>query len=128
MNNFRIDVLCSVITRAVQKTLYQYVQIIDKYNFKYSTYIKPRDIVITKSIPNVNGRSIKIYYIINGTAKDHRFFEISKGEIIRKLKKQIRKAKFPTIRFIYDDNYHNTIFNTTRVLKDLEIDKTLLEN
>ena len=111
--------LCSNIHRGIMSIICSCIEILDRFNYKFNSNLKIRNIVITKLIPNFTCRSIKIYYVIYGMKKEQDFFNIAGSEIIKKLKKRIRKARFPLLKFVYDDKYSNEVFNTINVLKNL---------
>ena len=118
-NSYKQNVLCSNIERCIFYSLKYCPEILDRFNFRYGCCLNLRHIVITKTIANANGKSIKVYYVIRGDRTDQMFFQVMKRDIIQKIKKRIRKARFPLINFVYDSNYDKNIIETVKALENL---------
>ena len=102
---YKHDILCSNIYRGIFSILRIHTQILDVFNYSNYCNLQMKDITLTKIIPNATCRSIKVYYVIRGENNVQKFFQVVKREIIMKLKKIIRKSRFPTIHFSYDTKY-----------------------
>lgn len=118
-NNYKQNILCSNIERGIFNTLRFSPEILDRFNWHYGSCLNIRHIVITKVLSNFSGKSIKIYYVIRGDRTDQMFFQVMKREIIMKLKKRIRRSRFPLISFVYDENYDKYMDKTIEALKSI---------
>ena len=126
-NNYKQDMLCANILKEVLFIITKYTKILDVFNHTNFCNLKLRNISIIKAIPSANGKSINLYYVIRGNVAEQKFFQYTKSEIIRKLKKFIKRYKFPIINFIYDKNYDQNLLQTIRALNKIEEENKIEE-